>query len=110
MLLYFFVQTQEIQSLVNASTGETIKKKDDTESQTYDTNANAQRYSNEKAAAEAEIQNAQTLLATAQHDVAQAQAEVDKLQALPPIAEPSDWEDARMAREHVPDTKAPKPG
>jgi chromosome segregation ATPase len=85
-------------------------KKGDTAEQKNSADARAVEYAAETQAAQKEIDVMKDQLDQAQRDVARAQSEVDQLNRLPPIHEPSEWEGAMMAQKVVRSTDAPKIG
>lgn len=95
---------------MTSPTGEIIKEKGSTKEQKFDAEARADRYTEDKLAAQKEIDAMRVQLDQAQKNVARAQADVDNLKSLPPIAEPSEWEEAMQAQKIVRDTGAPKIG
>lgn len=88
--------------------GITVKEKEDTQLQKLDATVQEQKYEGEKAAQEKNIGLMQAQLDQAQRNVAQAKADVDRIARLPPVKEPSVWEEAEKAHRLVPNTQAPQ--
>ena len=68
------------------------------------------RFNIEANTAESEIQRISRQLDLAEDRVSKAYDELDRIRRLPPILEPSHYEDVEMASELVPMTKAAKIG